>query len=71
MVCFGAGEEHLVFMNGKGELYGIGNNQYGQLGASGQGHRTTISRVFEDITASKVFCTEFATFIISSTSKIT
>ena len=46
IVCFSAGEEHIIFMNSKGEMYGVGNNQYGQLGTRNNSAKSTINRVF-------------------------
>jgi alpha-tubulin suppressor-like RCC1 family protein len=69
-VCFSAGEEHIIFMNGRGELYGIGNNQYGQLGNRSNNMRNTINRVFEEINAKRIYCTEYATFIVNRTPSV-
>lgn len=66
IVAFAAGETHLLFLNSKGELYGVGSAQYGQLGPKNTPSTPTITRLFEDISHKQIYATEYATFLIDS-----
>ena len=69
IVHFGCGEDHLVFVNHREEAFGIGKNQFGQLGTrQSLSHMDIITPVFEKYKIKSIYCTQFATFFTSNTS---
>ena len=65
---FECGDDHIVLLNSRSQAFGMGKNQFGQLGIPQENaHRDVITPILQSFSIQKVFCTPFCTFFLTGT----